>query len=102
MKAGVNETRPGGNPRLDHQHAAFRTQHAPSLGKKGLRLWYVVHDIGHNDGTQSTVGKRKPLGIKYHPYPGTMKYFGCNCSRIELSKEARPRPELEYTTVPVR
>ena len=77
-------------------------QDAPRLGEERLRLRDVVHDVGHHDRAEGTVGERQATRVGYQPYALAEKHLRRDRLRTELREEARAGAQLEHAASALR
>ena len=57
MKVLINESRPGGDPRLDHENFPSLAQASRSFGKESPNVGHVVHDVREYDRAERSIAE---------------------------------------------
>jgi len=64
MKAGVNKSRPCGNPGLDHENLSAPTEAPGRFLEETPDVRHVMQDVREDNGAQRGFWEWHPLGVR--------------------------------------
>jgi hypothetical protein len=102
MQMGVDQPRPGRDPRFHHRYDAAGPQTACCFPEERGHVGYVMEDIGHDDGAKITGREWQMSRISDELDPRTLEDFRGDYIGNKLLKEAGSRAELEDRAVAAR